>query len=116
MRFTRGNPAHCPIYVLNAALSFLSRYDMRDVQAHVQTLTQALHRELASRQYALTTPADPARHGANVCFTSPDAAGIVDRLFRRDVYAWNGQGRVRISFHGYNTLGDVGRVMEALAG
>jgi selenocysteine lyase/cysteine desulfurase len=56
MRFTRGNPAHCPIYVLNSALSFLSGYDMPAVQAHVQTLTQALHEALASRQYTLTTP------------------------------------------------------------
>jgi cysteine desulfurase/selenocysteine lyase len=114
MRFTRGNPAHCPIYVLNSALSFLSRYDMRTVQRHVQTLTQALHEELASRQFALTTPRDPARHGASVCFTSPDAAAIVDRLFQRNVYAWNGQGRVRISFHGYNTLKDVERTVAAL--
>jgi selenocysteine lyase/cysteine desulfurase len=116
MRFTRGNPAHCPIYVLNGALSFLSAYDMQDVQTHVQTLTQALHDELSQRQFALTTPRDPARHGASICFTSPEAAAIVDRLFQRGVYAWNGQGRVRVSFHGYNTLADVERMVEALAG
>lgn len=115
MRFTRGNPAHCPIYVLNSALSFLSAYDMREVQAHVQTLTQALHDELGQRQFALTTPRPPSRHGASVCFTAPDAAAIVDRLFRLGVYAWNGQGRVRISFHGYNSLSDVDRTVAALA-
>ncbi|HVY13867.1 MAG TPA: aminotransferase class V-fold PLP-dependent enzyme [Rhodopila sp.] len=115
MRFTRGNPAHCPIYVLNSALSFLSAYDMQEVQAHVQTLTQALHDELSQRQFVLTTPRSPERHGASVCFTSPDAAGIVERLFRRGVYAWNGQGRVRVSFHGYNSLADVERTVAALA-
>jgi cysteine desulfurase/selenocysteine lyase len=30
------------------------------------------------------------------------------------VYAWNGQGRVRISFHGYNTMTDVERTVAAL--
>ncbi len=110
MRFTRGNPAHCPVYVLNNALSFLSSYEMAAVQAHVQTLTQALHDALSARQYALTTPRDPARHGASVCFTSPEAAAIVDRLIQRGVYAWNGQGRVRVSFHGYNSLADVDRI------
>jgi cysteine desulfurase/selenocysteine lyase len=114
MRFTRGNPAHRPIYVLNCALSYLGRYDMAAVQAHVQGLTVALWDELAGRQYALTTPREPARHGASVCFTAPDAAAIVDRLQARGVYAWNGQGRVRISFHGYNDAGDVARVVAAL--
>lgn len=114
MRFTRGNPAHCPIYVLNSALRFLSGYDMRNVQAHVQTLTAALIGELEKRQYALTTPRDPARHGASVCFTTSDAAAIATRLYERNVYTWAGDGRVRISFHGYNSIADVDRIVTAL--
>lgn len=114
MRFTRGNPAHCPIYVLNSALAYVSRFDMRDVQRHVQTLTVALLDDLQGRQFQVTTPADPARHGASVCFTSPDAAAIVASLYEKGVYAWNGHGRVRISFHGYNDMSDVERVAAAL--
>jgi selenocysteine lyase/cysteine desulfurase len=114
MRFTRGNPAHCPIYVLNSALSYLSRHDMRDVQSHVQTLTTALLDELAGAQFRITTPADPVRHGASVCIASPNAAAIVDALYERGIYTWNGQGRIRISFHGYNTLTDVERTAAAL--
>ena len=114
MRFTRGNPAHCPIYVLNNALSYLSRFDMRDVQRHVQTLTVALIERLAAAQVPVMTPADPGRHGASVCVASPRAAAIVGALYERGVYAWNGQGRVRVSFHGYNTMADVERVVEAL--
>lgn len=115
MRFTRGNPAHCPIYVLNSALSYLADYDAQIIQRHVQALTVALLAELAARQYALTTPRDPARHGASVCFTSADAAAIVRTLSDKGVYAWNGQGRVRISFHGYNSMADVERVVQALS-
>jgi cysteine desulfurase/selenocysteine lyase len=114
MRFTRGNPAHCPIYVLNSALSYLSRYDMHDVQRHVQTLTAALLDGLRPRQFSITTPHDPARHGASVCFTAPDAAAIVAALHEKGIYAWNGHGRVRISFHGYNGMADVERILHAL--
>jgi cysteine desulfurase / selenocysteine lyase len=114
MRFTRGNPAHCPIYVLNSALSYLGRFEMREVQRHVQTLTAGLLDELATSQMAVMTPADPARHGASVCFASPRAAAIVDALYAQGVYAWNGQGRVRISFHGYNSTSDLERTMAAL--
>jgi cysteine desulfurase / selenocysteine lyase len=114
MRFTRGNPAHCPIYVLNSALSYLSRFDMRDVQRHVQTLTVALLDELAAAEVEVMTPRDPDRHGASVCIASPRAQAVVDALHARGVYAWNGQGRVRISFHGYNGMDDVDRTAEAL--
>jgi selenocysteine lyase/cysteine desulfurase len=114
MRFTRGNPAHCPIYVLNSALSYLSRFDMRDVQRHVQTLTVALLDGLAASQVSVMTPSDPARHGASVCVASPRAQAVVDALYAQGVYAWNGQGRVRISFHGYNTMDDVERTVGAL--
>jgi selenocysteine lyase/cysteine desulfurase len=114
MRFTRGNPAHCPIYVLNSALSYLSRYDVHDVQRHVQTLTTGLLDGLRPRQLSITTPHDPVRHGASVCFTTPDAAAIVAALHNKGVYAWNGHGRVRISFHGYNGMADVERILHAL--
>jgi cysteine desulfurase / selenocysteine lyase len=114
MRFTRGNPAHCPIYVLNSALSYLSAYDMRIVQTHVQTLTTALLQDLAGTQFRITTPADPARHGASVCIATPKAGEIADTLHQQGIFTWNGQGRVRVSFHGYNTLTDVERTAAAL--
>jgi cysteine desulfurase/selenocysteine lyase len=114
MRFTRGNPAHRSIYVLNNALSYLSRFDMRAVQQHVQTLTVALLDELPALQIPVMTPADPARHGASVCIASARAPAIVDALYAQGVYAWNGHGRIRISFHGYNSLDDVDHTVAAL--
>ena len=113
MRFTRGNPAHCPIYVLNSALSYLSQYRMLEIQRHVQTLTTALLCQLAASQIPLITPSDPARHGASVCIASPRANLIVEELYRHGVYSWNGHGRVRFSFHGY-TMTDVELTVAAL--
>lgn len=114
MRFTRGNPAHCSIYVLNNALSFLSRFDMRDVQHHVQTLTAALLDQLSAARIPVMTPIDPARHGASVCIASPRAQAIVEAMHTQGVYAWNGHGRIRISFHGYNAMADMERTAQAL--
>ena len=114
MRFTRGNPAHASIYVLNGALDYLSRFEMPAVLAHVQSLTGALLDRLAELQIPSTTPRDPSRHGASVCVASPRARAIVDAMAERGVWAWNGHGRVRISFHGYNSSADVDRVVEAL--
>ncbi|MGE0415906.1 MAG: aminotransferase class V-fold PLP-dependent enzyme [Acetobacteraceae bacterium] len=114
MRFTRGNPAHVAVYVLAEALDYLAGFDMHDVQRHVQGLTTALLDRFAALQIPVMTPADPARHGASVCVASPHAQAMVDALQAHDVWAWNGHGRVRISFHGYNCMDDVERVATAM--
>jgi selenocysteine lyase/cysteine desulfurase len=114
LRFTRGNPAHAPVYVLAEALDYLAGFDMRAVQAHVQTLTTAMLERLRELQFPTLTPADPARHGASVCVPSSRAQAIVDAMAQNGVLAWNGQGRVRFSFHGYNSAQDVDRAIDAL--
>ena len=114
LRFTRGNPAHASIYVLADALDYLAARDVRDIQAHVQGMTTAMLERLEALRVPTLTPADPARHGASVCISSPRAQMIVDAMARRGVLAWNGQGRIRFSFHGYNSSRDVDHAIAAL--
>ena len=114
LRFTRGNPAHAPVYVLAEALDYLGGFDMGALQAHVQSLTVSMIDQLAAAQIPVLTPADPARHGASVCVPTPDSQRIVDALADRGVYAWSGMGRVRFSFHGYNGQADADQAVSAL--
>ena len=114
MRFTRGNPAHASIYVLNSAMHYLAGFEMRDVLAHIEGLTTAFLDALAACQIPSTTPRDPARHGASVCVASPHAKQMQEALEERGVWAWNGHGRVRFSFHGYNGMADVERAVDAM--
>ena len=114
MRFSRGNPAHASVYVLGSALDYLAGFGTAALTRHVQGLTTALLARLAAAGIATTTPADPTRHGASVCIARPDAAALCRALHERGVWAWNGRGRVRFSFHGYNGMEDVERIMRAL--
>ena len=114
MRFTRGNPAHGPVYVLAEALDYLSAFDMHAVTAHVQGLTTSLMDRFAALQIPVMTPRDTARHGASVCVASPHAQGMVDALAEHGVLGWNGHGRIRFSFHGYNNESDVDRITRAM--
>ncbi|MBL6454832.1 aminotransferase class V-fold PLP-dependent enzyme [Belnapia sp. T6] len=114
MRFARGNPAHGAVYVLAEALDYLGRHPPGAVQAHVQRLTTALLARLEAAGIPSTTPRDPARHGASVCVACPGAAALTEALVQRGVWAWNGRGRIRFSFHGYNAMADVDRIMDAL--
>ena len=113
-RFTRGNPAHLSLYVLDGALDYLERFGMPAIERHVQSLTVAMLNRLNAAGIPSTTPADPRRHGASVCVQSPHAAAIVAGMERRGVFAWNGRGRVRVSFHGYNGTEDMARATDAL--
>jgi cysteine desulfurase / selenocysteine lyase len=114
MRFARGNPAHASLYVLDSALDYLGGFGTAAVQGHVQALTTALLARLHTAGIPSTTPEDPARHGASVCIATPEAAALTRALHARGVWAWNGRGRIRFSFHGFNHLGDVDRIMAAL--
>ena len=114
LRFTRGNPSHAGLYVLASALEYLAGFPT--LTGHVQGLTTALLARLAAAGIASTTPADPRQHGASVCIPHPEAGRLCDALAERGVLAWNGRGRIRFSFHGYNDHDDVARIAGALAG
>lgn len=114
LRFTRGNPAHGPVYVLAEALDYLGAHDPALLHRHVAALTAELLARLDRAGIPVTTPRDPARHGANVCMDSSAAQAMCDALTARKVFGWNGHGRLRFSFHGYNSMRDVDRIMDEL--
>ena len=114
MCFTRGNSAYLSLYMLEESLAYLARFEPAAIAAHVQALIGGLYPLIEARGFTPTTPRDPARWGANLCIAPPEPARMVAQLGEHGVYAWNGQGRVRFSFHGYNGAEDVARVAAAL--
>ncbi|KAI3394517.1 hypothetical protein diail_2606 [Diaporthe ilicicola] len=112
MCFSRGNPAHLSIYILLQGLLFLQQWEAADIQAHIQTLTVEMLRRLEAEGIQSSTPVDTSRHGASVAVNCQGASEIVEELATKGIYAWNGSGRVRFSFHGYNSLEDVERIMD----
>jgi selenocysteine lyase/cysteine desulfurase len=115
MRFTRGNPAHASLYVLAAALDYLEGVDARRTLAHVQGLTASLFEAFRALGLPVTTPSEPERHGASVCVALPEADAVVAALEdRAGILAWGGRGRVRFSFHGYNSDRDVAAIADAM--
>lgn len=112
MCFSRGNPAHLSIYILREALEYLNQWDASDIEKHVQTLTTTLLERLRREGIPSSTPIEKARHGASVTIHCAGASDIVGEMSKAGVYAWNGLGRVRFSFHGYNCIKDVDRVMK----
>nr|WP_314070380.1 aminotransferase class V-fold PLP-dependent enzyme [uncultured Roseococcus sp.] len=109
MRFCRGNPNHAGVYVLIAALDYLEAHP--GVETHVTGLAGELRRRCLEAQLPMMTP---ERHGASVCLPHPRAAEAVRALESQGILTWNGRGRIRVSFHGYNDGRDVERAFEGL--
>ncbi|KAL4901091.1 hypothetical protein BDW74DRAFT_88185 [Aspergillus multicolor] len=114
--FTRGNPPHLPIYILRESMDFLEQWSAVDIERHVQILTSSFLDALEKEGIPSSTPREKERHGASVTVHCNGAAEIVDEMREAGVYAWNGNGRVRFSFHGYNCQADVERIMEVFPG
>jgi selenocysteine lyase/cysteine desulfurase len=110
--FSCGNPAHLSIYMLQEGLKFLGQWETSEIKEHVQTLTAELLRRLDRLGMPSTTPRAMASHGASVTVECNGASEIVYAMSQAGVYAWNGRGRVRFSFHGYNCMADVDRIMD----
>ncbi|CEL07506.1 hypothetical protein ASPCAL10663 [Aspergillus calidoustus] len=110
--FSRGNPSHLSIYLLREGLEFLRRWEVTEIEEHVQVLTTELWRRLDSEGIRSSTPREKSKHGANITVYCKGATEIVNQMSAAGILAWNGYGRVRFSFHGHNCMKDVGRIME----
>ncbi|KAL4867214.1 hypothetical protein BDV12DRAFT_171729 [Aspergillus spectabilis] len=114
--FTRGNPSHLSIYILRGSVDFLKKWKAGEIERHVQGLTTKLLDGLEGEGILSSTPRDKEKHGGSVTVHCRGASEIVDELREAGVYAWNGNGRVRFSFHGYNCSRDVERILEEFPG
>ena len=114
LRFTRGNPAHGPVYVLASALEYLAAHDPEETSRHIAALSADLLDRLAEAGIPVTTPREDGRHAANVCIDHARAQEWTDSLYRQGIWAWNGHGRIRFSFHGYNSVRDVERIAAGM--
>jgi selenocysteine lyase/cysteine desulfurase len=111
MAFCRGNPCHAGVYALGHAMDYAQR--RAPVAPHVLHLAGELRARCLHAGLPVMTP---ERHGASVCLPHPEAAAAVAAMEARGVLAWNGRGRIRVSFHGYNREEDAAWAAAALKG
>lgn len=113
-RFEAGNPNFHGLFVLDNALGVHERLDGSAVLDYVLDLSGELRAGLVARGFPVITPEAREERAGNVCFLEPAAQGLADRLARRGVLVWGGEGRIRVSTHVYNDREDVGRFLDAL--
>ena len=113
-RLELGNPAFPSVYATHSGAGYLLDAGIDRVEAHVLALGAWLRAGLVELGLPVLTPEPAERRAGNYCFATDDGARLHAELFRRGVLVWEGEGRVRISVHGYNDEDDVARCLAAL--
>jgi selenocysteine lyase/cysteine desulfurase len=113
-RLEAGNPNFFGLFVLDNALAVHERLDRSRALEYVLDLSGELRAGLVERGFLVITPEPRGERAGNVCFLEADAKGLADRLARRGVLVWGGEGRIRVSTHVYNDRADVQRFLEVL--
>lgn len=113
-RLELGNPAFPSLYAVHGGASYLRAAGIERIEAHILDLGERLRQGLVELGLPVLTPAPAERRAGNICFSTADGPWLHDGLFARGVLVWEGEGRVRISVHGYNDQGDIDRCLAAL--
>lgn len=113
-RLELGNPAFPSVYAVHSGAGYLVEAGIERVEAYVLALGERLRRGLVALGLAVLTPEPAARRAGNYCFATADGPRLHAELFARGVLVWEGEGRIRVSVHGYNDEADVERCLAAL--
>jgi selenocysteine lyase/cysteine desulfurase len=113
-RFELGNPAALCVQILGNGVDYLRAAGIDSVEHHVRALTDVLWGELHALGMRMLTPSDAHRRLGIVAFAVEDEARWRRGLEAREVLAWTGDKRVRISPHLYNGTADVRQALDAV--
>ncbi len=113
-RFQMGAAAFASIAALGAGAARVAEIGISAVEDHSRRLTDVCTDRALDRGLTVLSPQDGDRRGGSVVVACPDGEGMADVLARQGILAWGGDGRIRASFHGFNTVRDVSRFVEAV--
>ncbi len=111
-RFESGSPSVPNLYASVPGFQLLQEIGMQNVADHIAKLSQSLLARARDLGIRVKTPADSA--GPLVVLQCKDSALLVQKLAESGIVASSRHDGLRISFHVYNTLDDVGAVAEVL--
>lgn len=112
-RFQNGTPPIPNVYAALAGIRLLRDIGPERIAVHVAALAQACLSRARELGLAVKTPADSV--GPLVVLRCRDAERMVQRLAEMDIIASSRRDGLRLSWHCYNTMDDVSRVMDAVA-
>lgn len=113
--FTVGMPNFPAVYAIRSALDFISNVGVAQIASAADPLVWACLEGLSKLPVDLITPRAPQHVAGIMAFRNPKAEEIHQRLLQNNIHTMHHAGRIRIAIHGYNTMGDVEKLLSSLA-
>lgn len=107
-----SNPVFICLLALKESLRLLEAAGSVRIAAHAHGLAAALREEVERRGIPCLTPRDAERHGTSIAIPDPTGSRLYRALESAGILAAHGDGRLRLTFHGYNTDDNLARILE----
>jgi selenocysteine lyase/cysteine desulfurase len=112
-RFALGTHGEVVMAQLDYSLDYIQKLGVVNIQAHAQTLTNRLKKELPQLGYKLLTP--PETKTPLVTCLLPDArTKLADRLKQAKIRMTLGANRFRVSVSVFNSMQDIDKLLAVL--
>jgi selenocysteine lyase/cysteine desulfurase len=114
-KFDRGQPANMLINAaLEASLEVLSEIGLQPIQNHNQKIRDFFLENYPKNKYQLITPPDHMGNIIALKLLSGDSEKILTELKHQNIDISMREGKLRISFHLFNTMKQVETIIKAL--
>ena len=111
--FALGTHGESVMAQLNYSLDYIQRLGVANIQAHAQTLTARLKKELPALGYPLLTPPHSATPLV-ACLLADARKVLTSRLKEAKLRMTLAQNRFRVSVSVFNTMQDIDRLLSTL--
>jgi len=112
--FAVGMPNYPAIYATRAALDYIRGIGVEAIDRATRPLVLACLEGLRKLPIEMLTPNEPEHIAGILAFRHPEAERLNQNLHAQNVHVMYTAGRMRIAIHGYNTMGDVERLLSTL--
>lgn len=113
--FEAGNPDYPSLYALQSGLNLLDQSGLPAIESHALALSDELHRRLVSAGWQVSTPLEMERRGTSIAVQMERSVEAAACLAAMDIMVASGEGRLRLSVHGFNDIGDITAAVDALS-
>lgn len=113
-RFELGSPSWATAYVMTESLKIIEELGIEHIEQHVFDLGESLLDGLDRLGIEPITPRNPKQRAGIVSWLDDDPAVTAERLAEQGIWVTGSAGRIRASFHLYNSQTEIEALVKAL--